>query len=104
MAKNAKARLKTGAAKKASTAKKKGDAKVPLHVVVHFVRMLHDRNRAAKFIAHAKKSKATITVPRKEVKIVNDFVQEHNLQTARTRSGIDLCPGAQDPWKCPRQE
>jgi hypothetical protein len=93
MAKTAKAKAKK------SVVKKSGDAKVPLHIVVHFVGMLHNRKRAAKFIAHAKKSKATIKVPQKEVKIINDFLAVHNLQATRTARGLELCPGG-DPWKC----
>jgi hypothetical protein len=83
---------KAKAAKKA-TAKKKAGAKVPLHKVVHFVRMLHDRKRAAKFIAHAKKNGAKITIPPASVAVINDFLEKHDLQ------GNDVCP-TPDPWKC----
>jgi len=83
---------KAKAAKKAP-AKKKADAKVPLHKVVHFVRMLHDRKRAAKFIAHAKKSGAKISIPPASVTVINDFLSKHDLQ------GNDVCP-TPDPFKC----
>jgi hypothetical protein len=93
MAKKAKAKRKTSASRRAA------GTKVPMHAVVHFIRMLHDRKHAAKFIAHAKKSKASIMVPPKGVDFINNFVQEHNLQNARTARGIDACPTT-DPWKC----
>jgi hypothetical protein len=91
MAKKAKA--------KTAASRKTAGTKVPMHAVVHFIRMLHDRKHAAKFIAHAKKSKASIMVPRKSVEFVNNFVQQHNLQSVRTAKGIDACPST-DPWKC----
>jgi hypothetical protein len=94
MAKKAKAKRKTSASRKAA------GTKVPVHVVVHFVRMLHDRKRAAKFIAHAKKSGVSITVPPEGVKFINGFLNDHNLQNVRTARGIELCPTT-DPWKCP---
>jgi hypothetical protein len=84
---------------KKSGAKKSGDAKVPLHVVVHFVQMLRNRKHAAKFIAHAKKSKASIKVAPKDVKVINSFLAVHKLQATRTARGLELCPGG-DPWKC----
>jgi hypothetical protein len=90
-AKKAKAKAKTGTP---------AGTKVPMHIVVHFVRMLHDRKHAAKFIAHAKKSGVSITVSPKGVKAVNDFLQTRSLTTARTAAGIDDCPNA-DPFKCP---
>jgi hypothetical protein len=93
MAKKAKAKAKTSAPRKAT------GTKVPMHAVVHFIGMLHDRKHAAKFIAHAKRSKASITVPPKGVKLINSFLETHNLQNARTAKGIDVCPTT-DPWKC----
>jgi hypothetical protein len=96
MAKKAKGKRKT------SASRRKAGTKVPLHVVVHFVRMLHDRKRAAKFIAHAKKSGASITIPPKGVKAIDSFLKEHNLQSVRTARGIDVCPNPNDPWDCPR--
>jgi hypothetical protein len=93
MAKKAKAKGKTGASRKAA------GTKVPMHIVVHFVKMLHDRKHAARFIAHAKKSAASITVPRSGVNFINGFVKDHNLQSVRTARGMDACPST-DPWKC----
>ena len=93
MVKKAKAKRKTSALRRAA------GTKVPMHAVVHFIRMLHDRKHAAKFIAHAKRSKASITVPPKGVDFINSFVKAHNLQTIRTARGIDACPST-DPWKC----
>jgi len=91
---------KKAKAKKTAQRKARG-TKVPMHAVVHFIRMLHDRKHAAKFIAHAKRSRASITVHPKAVKFVNTFLADHNLQNARTASGIDVCPST-DPWKCQR--
>jgi hypothetical protein len=93
MAKKAKAKGKTSASRKVA------GAKVPMHAVVHFISMLHDRKHAAKFIAHAKRSKASITVPPKGVTFVNRFLKNHNLINERTAKGIDACPTT-DPWKC----
>jgi hypothetical protein len=92
---------KANATGKKSASRKAAGTKVPLHAVVHFVRMLHDRKHAAKFIAQAKRSGASITVPPKGVSFVNDFLKDHNLQNARTARGIDACPTT-DPWKCNR--
>jgi hypothetical protein len=55
--------------------------------------MLHDRKRAAKFIAHAKKSGAKISIPPASVTVINDFLAKHDLQ------GNDVCP-TPDPFKC----
>jgi hypothetical protein len=94
MAKKAKAKKgKTGASRKAT------GTKVPMHIVVHFVKMLNDRKHAARFIAHAKKSAASITVPRTGVDFINGFLKDYNLQSVRTARGMDACPGT-DPWKC----
>jgi hypothetical protein len=99
MAKKAKAAKTTKAAKKAKTAKKAaagrkvGAATVPLHKVVHFVRLLQRRKRAAKFVAHAKDRDASITIPAASRIAINDFLVKHDLQD-------DACP-TPDPWKCP---
>jgi hypothetical protein len=93
MAKKTKAKGKKRASQAAT------GTKVPMHVVVHFVRMLHDREHAAKFIAHAKRSKASIMVPPKGVDLINNYVKKHNLQTVRTARGVDACPST-NPWKC----
>jgi hypothetical protein len=93
MAKKAKAKGKTSASRRTA------GTQVPMHAVVHFVRMLQDRKRAAKFIAHARKSKASITVPPEGVDVINSFLQDHNLPNARSAKTIDPCPGG-DPWKC----
>jgi hypothetical protein len=92
MAKTAKAKAKTKAkAKKAAPA---AGTKVPMHKVIHFVRMLHNRKRAAKFIAHAKKTGASITLSPKGAKEIGNFLKTHNL------TATDLCPNG-DPFKCP---
>jgi|SRR4051812_11363416 hypothetical protein len=106
MAKKTKTKAKKATAKKAKAKKKAGasrkaaGAKVPMHKVVHFVRMLHDRKRAAKFIAHVKEHGASVTVSPKAMKAVGSFLQAHNLAKAPMPGGVDLCPGG-DPFKCP---
>lgn len=87
------------AKKKTSASRKTAGTKVPMHAVVHFIRMLHDRKHAAKFIAHAKRSKASITVPPKGVNFINSFMKDHNLPNAGAAKSIDPCPTG-DPWKC----
>ena len=99
MAKKAKAKTKAKAKAKTG-ASRTADTKVPMHVVVHFARMLENRQHAAKFIAYAKKNGLSITVPPKGVKAINDFLQTKSLTTARTVRGIDTCPTV-DPFKCP---
>ena len=84
MPKKAKPTTKTSAPRRAAS------TDMPIDAVVHFVHMLRKRNHAAKFIASAKESGATVTVPREARKVIKDFASER---------GIDLCPGA-DPWKC----
>jgi hypothetical protein len=93
MAKKAKAKAKTTAARRTA------GTRVPMHAVVHFIRMLQDRKHAAKFIAHAKRSKASITVPPKGVNFINSFMKDHSLPNARAAKSIDPCPTG-DPWKC----
>ena len=99
MAKKAKAAKKTKAPKKAKTAKKAaatrtvGAATVPLHKVVHFVRLLQRRKRAAKFVAHAKDHEASITIPGASRIAINNFLVKHDLVG-------DACP-TPDPFKCP---
>jgi hypothetical protein len=100
MAKAAKAKTKTAKTKKTTKAKKSAPktaagAKIPMHKVLLFVRMLHDRKRAAKFIAHAKKTGASITLPPKGAKAIGNFMQTHNL----TAQSADVCPDG-DPFKC----
>jgi len=95
----AKARARARAKGKTKSPRKSEGTKVPMHAVVHFIGMLHDRKHAARFIAHAKRSGASITVPPEGVDFINNFVKEHNLQNARTVRGIDACPTT-DPWKC----
>jgi hypothetical protein len=85
MAKKVKAKGKTSASRKAA------GTKVPMHKIVHFVRMLHSRKHAAKFIASAKKSKASVMIPQKAVKFVSDFVRDRGIS--------DACPTT-DPFKC----
>jgi hypothetical protein len=106
MAKKAKAKATTKAKTKTKAKAKTGasraaDTKVPMHAVVHFVRMLNNRSHAAKFIAHAKKNQLSVTVSPKGVKAINNFLQAKSLTTARTLRGIDACPTI-DPFKCPR--
>jgi hypothetical protein len=91
MAKKAKA--------KATASRRTAGTAVPMHAVVHFIRMLHNRKHAAKFIAHAKRSKASITVPPKGVDFINSFLENHNLPNVRAAKSIDPCPTG-DPWKC----
>jgi len=96
MAKKAKAAKKTKAAKKAkktTAGRRVGAATIPLHKIVHFVRLLQRRKRAAKFVAHAKSQGASITIPAASRIAINDFLVQHNLQG-------DACP-TPDPFKCP---
>jgi hypothetical protein len=92
----AKAKAKTKAKVKKAAPRTAAGTKVPMHKVIHFVRMLHDRKRAAKFIAHAKKTGASITLPPKGAKAISNFLKTHNL----TAANADLCPNG-DPFKCP---
>ena len=91
-------------AKKASTSKKAAPSKggkhlqVPVHSVVHFVKMLHDEGHADKFVEAAKKSKAFMTMHPDSVNFVRDFLRQNALHQAMVAKVVDPCPG--DPFEC----
>jgi hypothetical protein len=92
-AKKAKVAKTTKATKKTAVGRRAGAAKVPLHKIVHFVRLLQRRKRAAKFVAHAKAHEASITLPGASRIAIHNFLEQHDLLA-------DACP-TPDPWKCP---
>lgn len=93
---------KAAASKKAASAKRAGRVQVPMHSVVHFVRMLHDEGHADKFAAAAKKSKAVLSLHPDSVNFVQNFLSKNKLHPAmramRANDVIDPCPG--DPFRC----
>jgi hypothetical protein len=95
---------KTKAKRTSKSRKKNASAKVPLHTVVHFMRMLHKRKHSARFMAHAKKEKGelSVTVPAEAVDFINRFRTAHRLESVALTPGADPCP-TEDPWKCPRR-
>jgi hypothetical protein len=89
-------------AKKASTPSRGGKEglKVPMHSVVHFVRMLHDQKHAAKFLNAAKsaKAKTMVTLHPSTVNFVKKYVADNKLHGPMTAKVVDPCPG--DPFEC----
>ena len=94
MAKTAK---KAKKAKKAKVSEKK-PLRVPMHSVVHFVKMLHDERHAAKFVKAARDSKAVLTMHPDTVDFVKKYVANNKLQGAMAAKVVDPCPG--DPFEC----
>jgi hypothetical protein len=94
---------KKAIAKKAAVKKDTGSGgtkrlKVPMHSVVHFVRMLHDEKHAAKFIKAARNSKAMVELHPSTVNFVKKYVANNNLHAAMASNVVDPCPG--DPFGC----
>ena len=96
MAKKAKARKSPA---KSSSSRSEG-LKVPMHSVVHFVRMLHDEKHAAKFLNAAKGSKAKtmVTLHPSTVNFVRKYVADNQLHGPMSAKVVDPCPG--DPFEC----
>ena len=97
MAKKAK---KASASKKAksSGAQGKEPIEVPLHSVVHFVKMLHDEDHADAFVKAAKKSRVSMMMHPDSVKFVRNFLNDKQLHRAMIEKVVDPCPG--DPFEC----
>lgn len=85
-------------AKKAASSKTQAHLVVPVHSVVHFVKMLHDEGHADKFVAAAKKNKAVMTLHADSVGFVKDFLKKNQLHQAMIQKVVDPCPG--DPFEC----
>jgi hypothetical protein len=84
--------------KAAAPAKGKKPLQVPMHSVVHFVRMLHDEGHADKFVKAAKKSKVFMSMHPDSVNFVKDFLNANQLHHAMAAKVVDPCPG--DPFEC----
>jgi hypothetical protein len=91
-------------AKKATKSRKRTASKggqeitVPVHSVVHFVKMLFDENHVDEFVKAAKKSKAVMTMHADSIEFVRKFLSHKELHHAMVKSVVDPCPG--DPFKC----
>jgi hypothetical protein len=98
MARKAKAKVtkRAAPAKRAVPAKK--ELRVPMHSVVHFVRMLHDEKHAAKFAKAARDSKAMVTLHPSTVQFVKKYVADNKLHEPMAAKVVDPCPG--DPFEC----
>jgi hypothetical protein len=98
MAKKAKARKSP--AKSSSSRNGSEGLRVPMHSVVHFVRMLHDEKHAAKFLNAAKVSKAKtmVTLHPSTVNFVRKYVADNQLHGPMAAKVVDPCPG--DPFEC----
>jgi hypothetical protein len=94
MAKTAK---KAKKAKKAKVSEKK-PLRVPMHSVVHFVKMLHDERHGAKFAKAARASKAVMTMHPSTVNFVKNYVADNKLHQPMAAKVVDPCPG--DPFEC----
>jgi hypothetical protein len=99
MAKKAK---KTKAGKVSASAKRaaadKKSLRVPMHSVVHFVRMLHEEKHAVRFAKAARASRAVMTMHPSTVNFVKKFVADNKLHHAMATKVVDPCPG--DPFEC----
>ena len=91
---------KASASKKAksSSAQTKKPIQVPLHSVVHFVKMLYDQGHADEFIKAAKKSRAFMTMHADSVDFVRAYLSSNELHHAMAATVVDPCPG--DPFEC----
>jgi hypothetical protein len=99
MAKKAKKAKKVSAsAKRTGRGNEKKMLRVPMHSVVHFVKMLHDEKHAAKFAKAARESKAVMTMHPSTVNFVKKFVADNELHHAMATKVVDPCPG--DPFEC----
>jgi hypothetical protein len=93
-----KAAKKASASKRTRSPKGADHAQVPMHSVVHFVRMLHDKGHAAKFIAAAKKSKAVVSVHPRHMGFVRKFLSDNQLHQGMAANVVNPCPGP--PYRC----
>jgi hypothetical protein len=101
MVKSAKKVRKESVSAKRATPEGEGGKKmlrVPMHSVVHFVKMLHDEKQAAKFTRAARDSKAVLTMHPSTVDFVRKFVADNKLHHAMATKVVDPCPG--DPFEC----
>lgn len=101
MAKSAKKAKKVSASAKRAAPSSDGGKKmltVPMHSVVHFVKMLHDEKHAAKFTKAARESKVVLTMHPSTVNFVKKFVADNKLHHAMATKVVDPCPG--DPFEC----
>jgi hypothetical protein len=89
---------KRASAKRTAPTKRTDMLEVPMHSVVHFVRMLHDEGHADGFAAAAKKSKATVALHPDAVNFVRKFLGSKQLHGAMAARVVDPCPG--DPFRC----
>lgn len=89
---------KVSTSKKATPSKGKKPIKVPVHSVVHFVKMLHDEGHADEFVKAAKKSKAFMTMHPDAVHFVRGYLTSNQLHHAMVAKVVDPCPG--DPFEC----
>jgi hypothetical protein len=90
-------RVKASATKKSAKNDKKV-LRVPMHSVVHFVRMLHDEKHAAKFVKAARDSNAVVTLHPDTINFVRNFVSDNQLHRSMATKVIDPCPD--DPFEC----
>jgi len=98
MAKRAKAKArKTAAPAKRKTPGKK-ELRVPMHSVVHFLRMLQDEKHSAKFVNAARGAKAVVTLHPSTLKFVRKYVADNKLHEPMAAKVVDPCPG--DPFEC----
>ena len=93
-------KAKKSASKKAKSSGSKGKKPivVPLHSVVHFVKMLHDEGHADAFVKAAKTSKMSLTMHPESVNFVRKFLTGNELHRAMIEKVVDPCPG--DPFEC----
>src|SRR5258708_1679471 len=101
MAKKAKKAKKASASTKRAASGRGSQKKVlrvPMHSVVHFVKMLHDEKHAARFAKAARESKAVVTMHPSTVTFVKKFVANNKLHQAMATKVVDPCPG--DPFEC----
>jgi hypothetical protein len=103
-AKAKKAKAKKVSARRAPSRSAKGGLQVPMHSIVHFVRMLHDEKHAAKFLnaAKASKAKTMVTLHPSTVNFVKKYVGDNQLQAPMAAKVVDPCPG--DPFECHFQD
>jgi hypothetical protein len=92
-----KSRAAKTASRKSTTAREK-PLRVPMHSVVHFVKMLHDEKHSTKFAKAARKSNAVLTMHPSTVDFVKKYVADNNLHDSMAAKVIDPCPG--DPFEC----
>lgn len=102
MAKARKVKGRKAPVKKSLTKPPKGKVplRVPVHTVVKFVRMLHDKQHVDHFLETAKKSKAWVELHPSALRLVRKYVADKSLRGHMVSDVIDPIPG-QDPSECP---